>query len=86
MKNSTIKVQYYSYAIKADKWLVTRLMTLFPWLYIVGSFNGLQGTKFVTISVPAHVDNLVRPVIPNSCVYLRKKFTTVVDVYEEKVL
>lgn len=86
MKNSVIKVQSYSYSIKADKWLITRLMTLFPWLDIVGSFKGLQGTGYVTFIVPAHVDSLVRPVIPNSCIYLRKKFTTFIDVYEEEFL
>ena len=86
MKNSVIKIQSYSYVIKADKWLITRLMTLFPWLDIVGSCIGLQGESFVTILVPAHVDSLVRPAIPKSCVYSRRKFTNIIDVYEEEVL
>ena len=85
MKKSTIKIQSYSYTIKSDKWLVNRLMTLFPWLDIVGTFIGLDGIPYVTIAVPAHVDSLVRPSIPKSCVALRKKFTTVIDVYEEKI-
>ena len=83
MKKSCIKIQSYFYTIKADKWLVNRLMTLFPWLDIVGTFDGLDSIPYVTICVPSHVDSLVRPVIPKSCVYFRKKFTTIIDVYEE---
>ena len=81
MKKSIIKIQRYSYTIKADRWLINRLITLFPWLDVHGSFNGLNGSHFVTISVPAHVDSLVRPVIPKSCIYMRKKYTTIIDVY-----
>ena len=86
MKNSSIKIQSYSYTIKADKWLITRLMTLFPWLDIVGSWTGLEGERFVTIAVPAHVDRLVRPAIPKSCVCMRIKYPTVIDVYEEEII
>ena len=85
MKKSSITVQSYSYAIKSDKCLIARLMTLFPWLDIVGSLDGLQGSHFVIISVPAHVDSIVRPVIPKSFIYFRRKYTTTIDVYEEKI-
>ena len=85
MKKSSIKIRSYSYIIKADRWLVTRLMTLFPWLAFVGSIDGLESSHFVVISVPAHVDSLVRPVIPKSCIHLRKEFTTCIDLYEEEI-
>ena len=86
MKKSVIKICSYSYSIKADKWLIGRLMTLFPWLDIVGSWSGLGEVHCVSISVPAHVDSLVRPVIPKSCIIYRKKYITEIDVYEEEIL
>lgn len=86
MKKSVIKINYYSYCLKSDKWLISRLMTLFPWLDVIGNIKGLDGENYVSISVPVHIDSVFLSAVPKSCIAFRKRYVTKIDVYEEKVL
>nr|CAI9750171.1 hypothetical protein QKQZYOMX_QKQZYOMX_CDS_0007 [Microvirus sp.] len=86
MKECKIITQYYLISVKADKWLIIRLMTLFPWLDIRGSWSGLDDERYVSISFPAHVSSLVLPQIPKSCIGLKRKYSTTIYVYEEKII
>lgn len=86
MNVTKVITQYYLISVKADKWLIGRLMTLFPWLNLLGSWTGLDDERYVSISIPVHVASLVFPQIPKSCIAIKKKYSTTLYVYEEKIL